>query len=94
MISSLAGSRNSGSLGSRYRYSAGTTSRLGIRLKALSIEMGHRSRMATRAHRAQWKAFGPFFQTRRMTATASTSQLAATLRFRIFVKDMAHTSFS
>ena len=61
---------------------------------ALSMETGERSRTATNAHRAQWSAFGAFFSTSRAAATASTSQLAAMLVFRISVKDMAHTSFS
>ena len=63
-----------------------TTSALGIRLRALSMEKGHSSRTATSPHSSTLIHLGAFFSRNRAAMTASTSQLAEKDRLTIFKK--------
>ena len=62
---------------------AGIVSLLGIRLRLLSNENGHTSRMATRPQSRQKTHLGAFFKSSLARTTASISQLAVMLMLRI-----------
>ena len=63
-----------------------TVCALGIRLNILSIEKGQISRTATKPHRSTLTHLGARFSASRRSKTASTSQLADRLIFRILRK--------
>ena len=61
---------------------AGIVSLLGIKLRTLSNEKGHISRMATSPQRRHGIHFGAFFSINLVRTTARISQLAVMLIFR------------